>query len=95
MKQCRRWSSTGREGQGAGERSKNFADELISDKDTVGTNLHAVMEVLAKLNDMCVAKAMKSAEKLQKRAAEPSGTEVEEAVSIELNRARGNHLTCR
>ena len=48
----------------------------------MGTELQAVVERLAKLNDMRVAKAMKSEEKSQKRVAEPSGNELEEALSI-------------
>ena len=62
--------------------SKNSTDELISNRDSMGTELPAVMERLAKLNDMCVATAMKCEEKLQKRAAELSGNELEEVLSI-------------
>ena len=62
--------------------SKKSTDELISNRDSVNTELHAVVERHAKLNDMCVAKAMKCEEKSQKRAAELSGNELEEALSI-------------
>ena len=62
--------------------SKKSTDELISDRDSVSTELQAVVEWLAKLNDMCVAKAIKSEEKSQKCAAEFSGNELEEALSI-------------
>ena len=39
--------------------SKKSTDELISNRDSVNTELQVVVERLAKLNDMCVAKAMK------------------------------------
>ena len=55
---------------------------LTSNRDSMSTELPAVMERLAKLTDVCVAKAMKCEEKSQKRAAENSGNELEEALSI-------------
>ena len=41
-----------------------------------------MVERLAKLSDMCVAKATKCEEKSKKRKAELSGNELEEALSI-------------
>ena len=55
---------------------------LTSNRDSMSTELPAVMERLAKLNDMCDAKAMKCEEKSQRRAAELSGNELEEDLSI-------------
>ena len=51
--------------------SKKSAGELTSDRDLVNTELSAVMENLANLNDMCVAKAMPCEEKSQRCAAGP------------------------
>ena len=63
--------------------SKKSADELTSDRDLVDTELTAVMEYLANLNDMCVVNVMPCEEELQRRAAEPCGLGgLEEALSI-------------
>ena len=48
----------------------------------MNAELSAVVERLVKLNDMCVAKAMKCEEQSQKRAAELSGNKLKEALSI-------------
>ena len=49
--------------QQEGSGSKKSTDELISNMDSVNTELQAVVERLAKLNDVCVAKAMKCEER--------------------------------
>ena len=59
---------------------KKSAGELTSDRDSANAELSAVVEYLAKLNDMCVAKAMTYEEKSQRRAAEIAG--LKEALSI-------------
>ena len=41
-----------------------------------------MVQYLDKLNDMCVAKAMRCEEKSQRCAAEPAGNELKEALSI-------------
>ena len=66
------------EGKGDQESSglKKVASELTSDRDHVNAELSAVAECLTKLNDMCIAKAMKS--ESQERAAEHCGNELNE-----------------
>ena len=59
---------------------KKSAGELTSDRDPVNAELSAVVEYLAKFNDMCVAKVMKCEEKPQRRAAETAG--LKEALSV-------------
>ena len=62
---------------------KKSAGKLIKDRDCVNTELQAVVEYLAKFNDMCVAKVMPCEEKQQRCEAEPcSPREFEEALSI-------------
>ena len=53
---------------------KKVARELTSDTDHVNAELSAVVECLTKLNDMCIAKAMKSESK--ELAAEHCGNEL-------------------
>ena len=60
--------------------SKKSADELTSDRDLVDTEMSAMMEYLAKFNDMCVINAMPGEEELQRRETVTAG--LEEALSI-------------
>ena len=50
---------------------KKSVGELTVDRDHVNAELPAMVEYLAELNDICVAKAMRCGEKSQRRAAEP------------------------
>ena len=50
---------------------KKSAGELTSDRDHVNAELSAVVECLAKVNVMCVVKAMLCEEKSQRCVAEP------------------------
>ena len=59
---------------------KKSASELTSDRDSANSELSAVVQYLAKLNDMCVAKAETYEEKVRRRTAEISG--LKEALSI-------------
>ena len=56
------------------------AGKLTSDRDFTPAELSAVVEYLAKLNDMCVAKADTFGETARRRAAEIAG--LREALSI-------------
>ena len=60
--------------------SKKSSDELISNRDSVNTELQAVVSD-SPSSMTCVAKAMKCEEKSEKRAAELFGNELEEALS--------------
>merc|ERR1712136_381107 len=59
---------------------KKSAGELTSDRDSSNAELSAVVQYLAKLNDMCVAKAETYEEKVRRRTAEIAG--LKEALSI-------------
>ena len=59
---------------------RKSADESISDRDSGSAELSAVVEYLAKLNDMCIAKVVTYGEKSQRRAAEIAG--LKKALSI-------------
>ena len=59
---------------------KKSAGELTSDRDSSDAELSAVVQYLAKLNDMCVAKAETYEEKVRRRTAEIAG--LKEALSI-------------
>merc|ERR1712012_1154399 len=59
---------------------KKSAGELASDRDSSNAELSAVVQYLAKLNDMCVAKAETYEEKVRRRTAEIAG--LKEALSI-------------
>ena len=59
---------------------KKSAGELTSDQDSSNAELSAVVQYLAKLNGMCVAKAETYEEKARRRTAEIAG--LKEALSI-------------
>merc|ERR1712065_27731 len=59
---------------------KKSAGELTSDRDSSNAELSAVVQYLAKLSDMCVAKVETYEEKVRRRTAEIAG--LKEALSI-------------
>ena len=65
--------SIGCEVQGARERRKKSAGELTSDWNSSNAELSALVQHLAKLKDMCVAKAETCKEKVRRRTPETAG----------------------
>ena len=59
---------------------KKSAGELTRDRDSSNAELSAVVQYLAKLNDMCVAKAETYEEKVRRRTAQIAA--LKEALSI-------------
>ena len=72
--------------------SKKSADELVSDRDLVDTEISAMMEYFANLNDMCVVNVMQCEEERLRHVTVTA--EPEETLSIQSESGRKGGCAC-